>query len=384
MKINLFFLTVFLFLSLSCTQQSSLNRTYQQFDRETCNANIDRRTADINELNEISSDNAHNYTVSGTCTRDNSEVKVYIEGHPLDKKPICNRGQWEVSVDITGIINKKERVQVAASQAGSSGLLCKNTTNHFICPTGYIGIPQLDQFTYNNFCVMKYEAKSRKSVSSSPYNRPIIKAEAIAGGNLIKRVSEEEAFKYCKENGAGYSLINNKEWQTIARHIEQTKVNWSNGSIQIGNGNRLNIGNTSGQESTSNENDINDQKWHLNKRAHKLPNNEYIWDFSGNLEEIVLSNISSLPVEYSGYIYNIPTQLKELFGPDRDYTILDDRERIRGFGGLGFMTANRFEGSLLRGGSNSRTAGIFSGDTTITKDRVKARPNIGFRCVYHP
>ena len=384
MKTNLFILTTCLFFLLSCADSSQRNIRYQQFDSATCNSNIERRTISINEMETMDSNNVHDYRITGTCERDNSEVRVYIEGHPLDKQPTCNKGEWEISADTTGIINKKKRIQVAVSQVGNSALLCKNVTNHFICPNGYIGVPQLDGFTNTNFCVMKYEAKVKSGTSIPTHNRPILKAEAIAKGTLIKRVNEGDAIKYCKENGAGYDLIDNDVWQTIARNIEQEPVNWSNGTTNIGNGNRLNIGNTSGIESYSDDDDLNDKRWNFNKRSHKLTNTEYIWDFSGNLSEIVKHDISSLPTTYTGFIYKIPSSLKELFGPNRDYNILDDRERTRGFGGLGYMQGNRFEGGLLRGGSNSRTAGIFSVDTTVITSRPSFRTNVGFRCVYYP
>ncbi|MYE07488.1 MAG: formylglycine-generating enzyme family protein [Oligoflexia bacterium] len=369
--------------SLSCAQNS--NRTNRkQFDPEVCNSQIEQRTADINDLGLIDSDNASEYSISGTCERDGSEVKIYIEGYPLDQPPTCNRGQWKISVDITGIVNKKERIQVAVSQTGNSGLLCKNTTNHFICPQGYIGVPEFSNFTGSAFCVMKYEAKVPSGTSlGSPYNRPTLKAEAIARGVLIKGISEENAINYCKENGIGYKLITNDEWNTIARHIESVDVNWSKKTTRIQTGNQLNIGSISGIKTSSNDDDINDERWSLNKRTHKLPNNEYIWDFSGNLGELVQHNISSLPTTYTGYIYNLPTSLKNLFGPREDYTILDDRERINRFAGLGYMQGSRFSGAILRGGSNNRTAGIFSVDTTFEKDRT-LRPNIGFRCTYNP
>ena len=118
MKITLFILTVSSFFLLSCAENASSRNTYQQFDPETCNSQIERKTADIDELNSIDSSNASDYPISGTCERDNSEVKIYIEGYPLDQPPICNRGKWRVSVDITGIVNQKERIQMAVSQSG--------------------------------------------------------------------------------------------------------------------------------------------------------------------------------------------------------------------------------------------------------------------------
>ena len=383
MNIYIILLSFLLSVLLSCEQSSTRRTQYQQFDRESCNSNRERTTVNIDEPTAIDNSNASDYTISGTCERENAEVKVHIEGHPLDVSPICNRGEWEVSVDITGIVNKKERVQIAASQAGSSGLQCENTTNYFVCPDGYIGVSEMDNVTFRAFCVMKYEAKSNKRLPS-PHQRSIIKAEARAEGVLINRITETDAIKYCEHNGPGYTLINNKEWQAIARHIELTAVNWSKGHTKIENGNFINIGNVSGIKTKSSESDINDKKWHKNKRTHKLLNGEYIWDFSGNLSEVVQHDIRSLPATYTGYIYKLPVQMKEIFGPDRDYTILDDRERINHFAGLGYMQGNRFEGALIRGGNNNRTAGVFSVDTTFTGDRLNYRGNVGFRCVYHP
>lgn len=385
----------FLFFLLSCSDSSSSRgEKYVQFDHQTCNTSQAEQTANIDDLEPIDSSNASDYTISGTCKRDKSEVRVYITGHPLDRYPICSRRKWRISADITGIVNKKERIQIAVSQVGDRGLLCKSITNYFVCPDGYIGVPKLSGFTSTSFCAMKYEAKIQSGKTLPRlYTNEIIKAEALANGQLIQRVTEANAIKFCQENGQGYDLINNKEWQTIARYIEQEPVNWSKGDLSIGADNRLNIGNIAGIKEQSSDSDINDKKWSPNKRTHKLTNTEYIWDFAGNIAEIVRHDITGLHDNrpssgnpYTGYVYQIGDKLlnslKDLFGPDRDYTIIE-RDRTRSFGGLGYIQANRFDGGLLRGGfNNKRTAGIFSADTSFRTDRV--RPKTGFRCVYHP
>lgn len=381
MKVYLLFLSLFL---LSCDNNRSSDNRYTKFDQVKCNSNQDRRTTDIGELDEIDSNNASNYKIYGTCTRDNSEIKVYVEGHPIDKSPLCQRGQWEVFANISGIVNQKARVQVAVSQAGNSDLLCKNTTNHFICPNGYIGVSQLSPYTSRDFCVMKYEAKTSEDLSGRGlYNLPLIKAESKAKGHLISGVivTQSLAIKACTQNGVGYNLINNDQWQTIARSIEMVDVNWSEGNIRIGGGNRLNTGNISNVSSESNENDINDKRWRESNRSHKLLNGEYIWDFSGNLTEIVQHNIGSAPVSYRDQVYNMPAALKQLFGPDRDYTILGNEGRLDG-AGLGYINTKNFKGGLLRGGGQGRRIGIFSANTDVDPERHY--PKTGFRCVYAP
>ncbi len=386
MKWNLL-ITCFLcgFFFLSCAEQA-VRRNYKPIDPTACKSNIENKTADFNEPSTIDTNNAGDYKMSGTCKNENSEVKIHIEGHPLERPPLCNKGKWKISVDVTGIANKRESVQLAISQPGESGFLCKNTTNYFVCPQGYIGVPELNPYTSSAFCVMKYEAKSSSKISASPFNRPLIKAEALAGGHLITQLSATDAIKSCKENGVAYDLINNDEWQTISRHIEMTAVNWSKGETKVQNGNRLNIGATTKQTNSDDDN-ISD-RWSFHKRTHKLPNNEYIWDFSGSLSELVQHDISPAPTSYSDYVYKMnDSSLKNLFGPDRDYSILDPRERHTGFAGLGFVNTRRFEG-LIRGGgavgSNLRTAGIFSTDTTVDTTNSRGRWNTGFRCVYYP
>lgn len=382
-KINLFFL-ILVFIFSSCTSKKQVNKRYQQFDRNSCNNNNDTTTTD--ELEIIDSSNVHDYSISGTCKRDNSELKIHIEGHPLDKKPTCNRGKWEVTLDLTGIVNKKDRIQVAASQAGSNGLVCNTVLNYFICPDGYIGVPSLDNFTNRSFCVMKFEAKSRNNIQQNSYrNKPIIKAESLAKGYLIQRLNITDAVKYCKENGTGYDLINNDEWQTIARHIEKEYVNWSNATTRIKDGNRLNIGNIGQIQNNSDENIVNDKDWSFHKRYHKLQNSEYIWDLSGNLEEFVLFN-NRASTTYSGFVYQIPDSLKDIFGPNKNYSSFEYRERQNGFGGLGYIITNNPNDDhiLLRGGRDRQKAGIFSADTSRTRDRTENVQKIGFRCIYNP
>lgn len=382
MKIYVVFMMV-LFLLCSCsTDKKQINKKYRSISPATCSSN-NNSAVTIDELEELTSANAHQYTISGTCRRDNAEIEIKIENHPLNKKPTCNRKKWKITLDATAIINKKNRIQIKASQAGSRDLFCKNIPNYFICPNNYIGVPKLKRLSRRSFCVMKFEAKTTKSIEFSDYNRPIIKAESLAKGKLIQNINEEDAIKYCKENGAGYNLINNDEWQTIAIHIELEEINWSNGTKRAGQYNRLNVGNTTVIESSNNTNSISDKTWSLNKRTHKLQNGAYIWDFAGNVAEIVILN-DNIPSQYknnSGYIYNIPSGLKKLFGSNRDYSILETQDTSRSYGGLGYFKIKTHEGAVLRGGTNPRDAGIFSAFVTHKRN---SHNGAGFRCVYHP
>ena len=388
MKISLLIVCAVVF--LSCTEDSispePTVQERQQFGPQECRSDDGDIDVEIDDLKTIDRKNASDYRISGTCELNSqSEITVYIEGYPLDEEPLCNRGKWETQVDLTGIVNKKERVQIAVSQSNRGGVFCQTADNYFKCPDGYIGVPELRGFTSDSFCVMKYEAKveDKKDLPCKGYQYKRARADSLASGVLITRCSYESAVKACKENGVGYDLITNKEWQTVARYIEQNEVNWSKKTTKVENKNRLNIGNTSGVQHKADDDDILDEEWTQNKRTHKLANNEYIWDLAGNLQEWVKSSISSLPATHTDYIYNLPDSLKKIFGPSKRYSSLDASERRYGYAGLGYMRGGSYTGYILRGGRGGRFAGIFSVDTTVA-NRPTAGPHIGFRCAYHP
>ena len=365
-----------------CSCTDSGDTKYDRFDEEACGKWNDPDTT-IDELPPADSRNASNYILSGSCNDNSTEIRIYIEGRQLDEFPRCQRKKWQTSTDLTGTIDRRRDYQVALSAGGRSGRLCTDVTNKFYCPEGYIGVSKLEGFTDRDFCVMKYEART-ESRNNRQYKQ-IIKAESRTNGEPITRVTETEAIRYCKENGPGYDLINNNEWQTIARSIEIVDTNWSRNRALIESGNRLNIGSTGGIRNISDDREECDiTNWSYDKRSHKLSNAACIWDFSGHLWEIVKMGDSPPPSEeYSGFVYEMPIGLKQLFGPRRDYRILQGSTQREGRNGLGRIYSDSFRGSLIRGGANQQSAGIFSTDTTKNSSGI-ARQNVGFRCVYYP
>lgn len=378
------FFTAFYFLSCSPSYDDP---RYDRFDDEACRKWDDNNPVTLDDLEPANSRNASNYIISGKCDSNNSEIRIYIEGVPLDEFPRCRGGKWQTSSDLTGIIYQRRDYQVALSAGGRSGRLCRDIINNFYCPTeGYIGVAKLEGFTDRDFCVMKFEARSSERGGrgdSRQYGR-IIRAESTINGDPITRVTETEAIRYCRENGPGYDLITNNEWQTIARSIEVVDRNWSRNRAIIESGNRLNIGSTSGIRTRSDDREEEYDNWSYNKRFHTLSNGEKIWDFSGHLWEIVkMGDIPLQAGKYSGFVYEMPVSLKQLFGPQRDYSILQGSTQREGRNGLGRLYVDSFRGSLIRGGANQQNAGIFSADTTKDSNGV-ARQNVGFRCVYYP
>ncbi|HOI97236.1 MAG TPA: hypothetical protein PLA19_01905, partial [Candidatus Pacearchaeota archaeon] len=122
---------------------------------------------------------------------------------------ICAGGDFgSVSCPISGY---------SVSAAGNLVVENKVVATDFerICPDGYIWVPGSAKYgTMPGFCVMKYEAKDVDSVpTSQPTETPWV------------NVSQEAARAYCQSLGAGYHLVSEPEWMTIAENIAATPIN---------------------------------------------------------------------------------------------------------------------------------------------------------------
>lgn len=138
------------------------------------------------------------------------------------------------------------------------------------------------------FCVMKYEAKEVGGLATS-----------TPTGNPWININQDQARTACQAIGA--QLITNAQWTTLARNIETTASNWSNGVVGSGvlargwaasnsygdswtnsvvatSTGPLCLYNTGADACGSTGN-------HLYKRTHTLSNGQTIWDLSGNVWE---------------------------------------------------------------------------------------------------
>ena len=178
---------------------------------------------------------------------------------------------------------------------GNDGRVYVNTTetaSNLTCPTGYIRVPGNSLYQTKDFCVMKYEAKIGSAT---------VAATTQAAGTPQVSISQTNAITACSLNGAGYGLINNREWMTIARNIEGQASNWRNGVIGSTDASPTNGGlyrghsdnnpsgalaastdDSQGYEETGNANDTPVSR---ERRTHTLSNGEVIWDMSGNVWE---------------------------------------------------------------------------------------------------
>lgn len=269
------------------------------------------------------------------------------------------------------------------------------------CPTNYVKVPANNDLGTAEFCVMKYEARvvggiAVSQASGTPANYMLPRGDSTTPGSAIK---------LCLNEGPGYALISNNQWQAIARNIETAEsggvyLNWSNGS-NTGN-NFINMGHSDGSPNdgvyaytlaaaadnapcTGTEQTNCTDNTHADfsqKRTHTLSNGQVIWDFSGNVSEWV-SDVDLNPGTdgSAGYVaaetWSGGATGKLKWGPSGSYTGKTTGLR----GGLGYVYFNW--GGAQRGGIGDGNAGIFS-VTPSDPNGGSSIPNYdGFRCVYN-
>ena len=356
----------------------------------------------ISKSDYISSNNAGEYRVSGQCERSNEPIKISVENRSLEKP--CSGRRWSATLDVTSVVQGRETVSISASSSGSSA--CVSVDNRFNCPDGYIPIRRAVNYTERDFCVMEYEASSEyrrndRYGSGSRYGNSgysnsgrddeyyFDKAISRSGNDPWTEISHGEAREKCQNNGIGYNLITNDDWQTIARHIESEHFNWSHGRAIVRADNLLNVGVAlTGAYGSSRRGGGSSSRWELQKRNHTLPNGEEIWDFSGGVWEFVLDSVSSLGVRSEGNkpISELSGENRRLFGPKSNYNSLSDRNIRETPGGLGQAKLSSVRDYIARGGGTSeRDMGVFSVRADIDSNRSgSSLRGIGFRCVFRP
>jgi len=277
-----------------------------------------------------------------------------------------------------------------------------------LCPVNYLEVPGLSGYTSNSFCVAKYEAKYNS------LENPTV-ALSVASGTPWVAVSQVSAISYCQANGTGYDLINNAEWQTIARNIESTSSNWSTldgttvgvvgtGLINHGHsdsspGNFLEADANDANACSGTEQTCSDITWDSQRRTHVLSNGKVIWDLAGNVAEWVndtnatdyfgdTSVIALIQAASTnlGTVGGITGNAKLLFGPAGDYSNADYDNDFGGLGLASFASSESNFGGIIRGYDyqNPFYAGLFAVEIGRDVGSISIDLEVGFRCVYHP
>lgn len=240
------------------------------------------------------------------------------------------------------------------------------------CPEGYVKVAANEEYGVKDFCVMRHEASKQDDLSLTPVS--------IAGRVPWhgKEVSRDNASRWCASLGAGFSLISNAQWQTIAQNIENATdssglfINWSNGS-KLGE-NNINMGKYNLQDSTLQEVQTG---WFPEKRSHILSGGEKIWDISGSADELMcdIPKLADEAIPHGSLAMSDLTKfpiIKKLFGPKSDYSFKSTN--INFGGGLGsFYVSWYFKKYGIYRGSD----GIFG----VGENIDDVRSDTGFRCV---
>ena len=208
-------------------------------------------------------------------------------------------GSWK----LTALIESQRYIGTAAKDGGASDAAFEVGTNLNLAvgifPNGWVRTPQ-------GLLVMKYEAKYDKDGdadgdSASGANCLADSGDGLdwrdigcntasnivstANGSPIVHISHTQAKAACEAIGA--RLINNAEWMTIARDVEQVAQNWSSGIVGTGCLFRGNVGaNTCGYNGADPERGTG-----RNSKAKLiLSNSAEIWDVAGNVWEHVMKD----------------------------------------------------------------------------------------------
>lgn len=290
-------------------------------------------------------------------------------------------------------IVKFEEVATAVSYQAPEVSICPTTNGDYIAVSANPTVG-----TTSEFCVAQYEMKDVGGVATSQ-----------ATGDPWISISQVDSRTACSNLGAGYALISNEEWMTIAREIEMTNANWSNGSIGDGHLNRgwsartaddgfQNSAVAPSTDANCTYNTAADTCGstgnHKLKRTHTLANGE-IWDFAGNVWEFVDWNVTPANKAYDATDGSPQAAWREWTLIDTNINNGDEMETITWQTTDPSLNSTQNIGQYYSGLNSSGGAAFRSGSWNIgtlagaftlhlSLDSTSTAASIGFRCVFRP
>ena len=358
-----------------------------------------------------------NLRISGTRAGDT--IKIYTDNCTTEVGSLDASG---TSVDITtlsldvGLNSLRVKALKGVNQISD----CSNAVVDYTrasCPDNYILInANPDVATHANFCVAKYEMRCTGTQCASNMPGENAVAASISAGKPWVSINQINAKIACQNlvdiNNVPnkFHLITNPEWMTIARNIESNKFNWS-GEIVGGPGNYLNTGWTLATNTKAAPNSEDNNLFNIvdpllvnvgantgsfkYKRTHSISPVGEIWDFAGNVYELVDWYVSAGNKAYqlgggTGWLefINLNRRNDDSLEMEKS-TYSPFNHNLLGstvnFGKYNLGPLND-AGYAMRGGywnfSLDSTAGIYT--LNIRNDNEYAKSYIGFRCVYQP
>jgi hypothetical protein len=268
-----------------------------------------------------------------------------------------------------------------------------------LCPTNYILVPGENGTRQGEFCLAKYEMKiTGQSDGYQTYNVSYV-AESRASGTPWRLLNVDQMITSCQALGAGYDLITNTQWNTVARNISTQASNWSTGTVGTGQLNQGNRSNSSQEEASSNDAEAcanlsgftypaasatcSDTVWHNFRRTHKLSNGSVLWDLSGGSWEGVKDTYPDTYAAADAFLSAMAdgTFFKMLLGA-QGKTCADPSNTTERCGfGYAYLSNARPASAIFRGGSasNGREAGVFAIDYDYSRTYTDGAHS--FRCV---
>ncbi|QDK44460.1 hypothetical protein DOM22_04455 [Bdellovibrio sp. ZAP7] len=282
--------------------------------------------------------------------------------------------------------------------AGSYATTWKISTTD-LCPANYVLVPGENGTRQGEFCLAKYEMKIAGDADGyQAYNVSFV-AESRASGTPWRLLNVDQMITSCQALGAGYDLISNTQWNTVARNISAQASNWSSGIVGTGQLNQGNRSNSSQEEASVNDAEAcvnlsgftypaasatcSDTVWRNFRRTHKLSNGSVLWDLSGGSWEGVKDTYPDTYASTDAFLSAMTdgTFFKMLLGA-QGKTCADPSNATERCGfGYAYLSNARPASAIFRGGSasNGREAGVFAIDYDY--NRAYTDGAHGFRCV---
>ena len=257
----------------------------------------------------------------------------------------------------------------------------------------WVAVPGDSVYGTNGFCVQKYIPSNVSNVPTSQ-----------TGTTPWVRISQTTAKTQCSNLGAGYHLITNPEWMTIAANIANTGSNWSGGSVGSGTLARGHSDNNPASACAAAASDANG--WvqndctgqtqgalaYIERRTRDLSNGNVIWDIGGNVGQWVdYNNVNDKPTpataawyEYTAITGSTATPRTHLVPVNSVQNWWSDSWNSSQSIGQIYPSTNGAGGALFRGAywNDAANAGPFAFALLyVSSDPIT---NIGFRCAWQP
>lgn len=226
-----------------------------------------------------------------------------------------------------------------------------------------------------------------------PLHKPVQQA-----GSPIRQV---DAISKCAALGAGYHLINNPEWITLATNLARISSNWSGGAVGSGALRRGHGDNDPPNTCAANASDANayvatdcmrlSTGTFVERRTSILSNGSVIWDIGGNLWNWVnYVNIHDKPTpalaawtEYTAITASASTPRSHLLPQNSVQSWWNDSwTSTQGIGQI-YPHTNGTNGAMSRGAiwsTGTGRVGAFA--MTLDRNPWSTATSVGFRCAY--